>query len=40
MTTTRPLEMLHMVLFDPVTYIGIGGNKCGLVIVDDYSHFT
>jgi hypothetical protein len=40
MTTTRPLEMLHMDLFGPVAYISIGGNKYGLVIVDDYSHFT
>jgi hypothetical protein len=40
MTTTRPLEMLHMNLFDPVAYISIGGNKYGLIVVDDYSHFT
>jgi transposase InsO family protein len=40
MKTTRPLEMLHMDLFDPITYISIGGNKYGLVIVDDYSGFT
>jgi hypothetical protein len=40
MTTTRPLEMLHMDLFSPITYISIGGNKYGLVIVDDYSRFT
>jgi transposase InsO family protein len=40
MTTTRPLEMLHMGLFGPVAYISIGGNKYGLVIIDDYSHFT
>jgi transposase InsO family protein len=40
MTTTRPLEMLHMDLFGPVAYISIGGNKYGLVIVDDYSRFT
>jgi hypothetical protein len=39
MTTTRLLEMLHMDLFGPVAYISIGGNKYGLVIVDDYSHF-
>jgi hypothetical protein len=39
MTTTIPLEMLHMDLFGPVAYISIGGNKYGLVIVDDYSHF-
>jgi hypothetical protein len=40
MTTTRPLEMLYMDLFGPVAYISISGNKYGLVIVDDYSHFT
>jgi hypothetical protein len=28
-----------MDLFGPVAYISIGGNKYGLVIVDDYSHF-
>jgi hypothetical protein len=39
-TTTRPLEMLHMDLFGPVAYISIGGNKYGLIIIDDYSHFT
>jgi transposase InsO family protein len=32
--------MLHMDLFGPVAYISIGGNKYGLVIVDDYSRFT
>jgi hypothetical protein len=40
MTITRPLEMLHIDLFGPTTYISIGGNKYGLVIVDDYSRFT
>ena len=40
MTTTRPLELLHMDLFGPIAYISIGGNKYGLVIVDDYSRFT
>jgi transposase InsO family protein len=39
-TTTTPLEMLPMDLFGPITYISIGGNKYGLVIVDDYSRFT
>jgi transposase InsO family protein len=39
MTTTRHLEMLHMDLFGPITYISIGGNKYGLIIVDDYSYF-
>jgi hypothetical protein len=40
MTTTRRLEMLHMDLFGPITYISIDDNKYGLVIVDDYSLFT
>jgi hypothetical protein len=40
MTTTRPLEMLHMDLFGPIAYISIDGNKYSLVIVDDYSRFT
>jgi transposase InsO family protein len=40
MTTTRPLEMLHMDLFGPITYKSISGNKYGLVITDDYSRFT
>jgi hypothetical protein len=40
MTTTRPLKMLHMNLFGPISYISIGGNKYGLVIIDDYSRFT
>jgi hypothetical protein len=40
MTTIRTLEMLHINLFDPITYISIGGNKYDLVIIDDYSRFT
>jgi hypothetical protein len=40
MTTTRPLKILHMDLFGPIAYINIGGNKYGIVIIDDYSRFT
>jgi hypothetical protein len=40
MAITRPLKMLHMDLFDPITYISIGGNKYDVVIVNDYSRFT
>jgi hypothetical protein len=40
MTTTRPLEILHMDLFGPVAYVSIGSNKYGLVIIDNYFHFT
>ena len=38
MTTSRPLELLHMDLFGPVAYLSIGGSKYGLVIVlrDDW----
>jgi hypothetical protein len=39
-TKSSPLELIHMDLFGPVAYISIGGNKYGLVIVDDFSHFT
>jgi transposase InsO family protein len=40
MSTSRPLELLHMDLFGPVAYLSIGGSKYGLVIVDDFSWFT
>jgi hypothetical protein len=30
MTTSRPLELLHMDLFGPVAYLSIGGSKYGL----------
>jgi transposase InsO family protein len=39
-TTSRPLELLHMDHFGPVAYLGIGGSKYGIVIVDDFSRFT
>ena len=29
-----------MNLFGPIAYISIGGNKYGLVIVDDFSRYT
>jgi transposase InsO family protein len=40
MSTSRPLELLHMDLFGPVAYLSIEGSKYGLVIVDDFSRFT
>ena len=39
-STTRPLELLHMDLFGPTRTINLGGRKYGLVIVDDFSRFT
>jgi hypothetical protein len=40
MTTSRPLELLHVDFFGPVAYLSIGGSKYGLVVVDDFSRFT
>jgi hypothetical protein len=40
MTIIRSLEMPHMDLFGPITYISIDGNKYGLVIFYNSSHFT
>jgi hypothetical protein len=36
MTTSRPLELLHMDLFRLVAYLSIEGNKYSLVIVDNF----
>ncbi|KAK2354182.1 gag-protease polyprotein [Trifolium repens] len=38
-STTKPLELIHMDLFGPSRTKSIGGNYYGLVIVDDYSRF-
>jgi hypothetical protein len=40
MTTTQPLELIHMDLFGPIAHLSFEGDKYGLVIVDDYSRFT
>ena len=42
MTTTRPLELLHMDLFGPNHYSAVtnGASLYGFVIVDDYSRYT
>jgi hypothetical protein len=39
MSTSRPLELLHMDLFGPTTYASAGGNLYFLVIVDDFSRY-
>jgi len=39
-STTRPLELLHLDLFGPTRTVSLGGKKYGLVIVDDFSRFT
>jgi hypothetical protein len=33
MTTSRPLELLHMDLFGPIAYLSIGGSKYGLELL-------
>jgi hypothetical protein len=40
MSTSRPLELLHMDLFEPTTYASACGNLYCLVIVDDFSRYT
>ena len=39
-STSRPLELLHMDLVGPVPVQSLGGNSYTLVIVDDYSRYT
>lgn len=36
-STSKPLELLHMDLFGPTTYMSNGANKYGFVIVDDFT---
>ena len=40
LSTTRPLELLHLDLFSPIKTQSLGGKKYGMVIVDDYSRFS
>jgi len=39
-STSKPLELLHIDLFGSSRTISLGGNYYGLVIVDDYSRLT
>jgi len=39
-STSRPLQLLHMDLFGPIKTSSLSGKKYALVIVDDYSRFT
>jgi len=39
-STTQPLQLLHMDLFGPSRTMSFGGNYYALVIVDDYSRYT
>jgi len=39
-STSRPLELLHIDLFGPVNIASLYGSKYGLVIVGDYNRWT
>ena len=39
-STSRPLELLHLDLFGPTRIANLGGKKYGLVIVDNFSRYT
>lgn len=39
-STTRPLELLHIYMFGPIKATSVNGNKYGLIIVDDYNRWT
>jgi len=39
-STSKPLELLHMDLFGPSRTISLGGNYYAFLIVDDFSRFT
>jgi len=39
-STSRPLELLHIDLIGPISTASLYGSKYGLVIVDDYNRWT
>jgi len=39
-STSKPLELLHLNLFGRARTKSLGGNYCGFVIVDNFSRFT
>ncbi|KAL8145281.1 hypothetical protein AgCh_003468 [Apium graveolens] len=39
-STSVPLQLLHLDLFGPERYVSLGGKNYAFVIVDDYSRFT
>ena len=39
-STSRPLELLHLDLFGPTRTVSLNGKKYGFVIVDDYTRWT
>ncbi|CAL9078937.1 unnamed protein product [Musa textilis] len=39
-SSTRPLQLIHLDLFGPIDITSLGGSKYVFVIVDDYSRYT
>jgi len=39
-STSGPLQLLHLNLFGPTRMLSLGGKKYGFVILDDYSRDT
>jgi len=39
-SSSKPLELLHMDLFGPSRTMSLGGNLYALVVVDDFFRFT
>ena len=39
-STSRPLKLLHIDLFGPLSTASLYGSKYGLLIVNDYNRFT
>ncbi|KAL8093845.1 hypothetical protein AgCh_035647 [Apium graveolens] len=39
-STSVPLQLLHLDLFSPERYVSLGGKNYAFVVVDDYSRFT
>jgi len=39
-STSKPLDLLHMDLFGPSRTMSLNGNYYALVIIDDFSKFT
>ena len=39
-STSRPLQLIHMDLFGLIAILSLGGRKYAFVIVDDYSRYT
>ena len=37
---SRPLELIHMNLFDPTKIKSLNGNRFAFILVDDFSRFT